>query len=86
MPFLIRTLVPRATFAEDLRVVIPSAQLAILPEELVAYAQRTAHGARDKIGVWTCQPLDDFVREILDVEYATLVEDFRKGSLPSNSR
>jgi len=86
MTFLIEAFVPRAPLAEDLRVVIPSAQVAVLPEELVTYAQRTAHRARDEIAVWTCKPLDDFLWEILDVEHGALVEDFGKWSLPSNSR
>lgn len=86
MTFLIKAFVPRTPFAEDLRVVIPSAQLAILPDELVTYAQRTAHRARDEIAVRTREPLDDFIRDILDVEHGALVEDFRNGSLPSNSR
>lgn len=85
MTFLVKTFVPRPPFAEDLRVVIPSAKLAILPDELVAYAQRTAHRARNEIAVWTREPLDDFLRKIFDVEHGALVEDLGKGSLPANS-
>jgi hypothetical protein len=86
MTFLIKAFVPRTPFAENLRVVIPSAQLAILPDELVAYAQRTARRAGNEVAVWTGEPLDDFLGKILDVEHGALVEDFGKGSLPSNSR
>ena len=82
---LIRAFVPRTPLAEDLRVIVPSAQLAILPDELVTHAQRPARRARNEIAVWTGESLGDFLGKILDVEHGAVVERPRERESPIRS-
>jgi len=86
MTCLVRAVVPWTAFPEDLRVIVPRAELLLFPHEIVTHAEPPADGAlydrRRGMGEAVC----DFLGHVLDVEHRVVGEGFGQIGVPLHAR
>ena len=85
MSRLVRSLAPRPALAEDLIVIVPSAELLFFPNKLVANAELAAGRARRELFSRVRECLRDVVGQIFEIEQRAFVERFGKGRLPCDA-
>lgn len=80
---LVGALAPRTPFTEDLCVIVPSTELFLFPNEIVAYTEPPAGGALLERNGRSSERIGHFVGNIFDVENAALVEVLRVRGMPA---
>jgi len=85
MALLIIALVPRTSFAENLRVVVPRAQRPLFPDEIIPHAEPAASGALHEDAAGAKESIGQILRKILEIEHVALVEVSRQRGTPADS-
>ena len=86
VPLLVRLGVPRTAFSEHGRVVVPRAQAALVPHEVVAHARAAADRALDERFGRMRERVEHIVRQIVGIDERTFGQLGRDRSAPADAR